>query len=617
MVSRTGKSISICLGYALLTASAYMCLHSPTAFAAVLLPSRDIWSYYLLVVLLAQLSVFVAGLFIRHSLTARSRQILITLASIVMVLAVAGIFLVGRMGAAALAPPYVGIVLIALGIGAGFAFFNLCWAQVFTQLEARSLYRLVILSYLIGLVIYLPVTLMPQDAVVPVIICAVLASAFLLNTCDAKYASPASQSTSAALQGAPSTVEGSPHAVPPSPHAVPPSSAHAARVSASHTVPPSSPHASSASASRAALQQLWRPVLCTAVFGFMSGLMLEISRHDGLSLGEFQQVSIIASLIVVAILLLPALILARPLDITSAYRISLPISAAGFLLLPFLFDALSGITIALVHMGLMTVSIVLWCLLATTAHNTGLPAHRVFGACLAATTLALLAGNAFGLLQGAFLTQSVLSLAAVALVSIYLLSMLSLVFFRGQGLARETRSDKASAENPLSREKFYLESCRQIATDAGLTPREAEMLPLLGSGRSIARMAELLFISENTAKSHVKSIYSKLGVHSKQELIDLVSEKTAASSTPISSQAAPIPSSTTPSPSASPSLQSGILASRASGAKAAPSAPATGARMAPSSPASPSATGAKAPSSAPGNRGEAEGSWPRRRRSPL
>ncbi len=32
-----------------------------------------------------------------------------------------------------------------------------------------------------------------------------------------------------------------------------------------------------------------------------------------------------------------------------------------------------------------------------------------------------------------------------------------------------------------------------------------------------------LVISRNTAKTHIKHIYSKLGVHSHQELIDLAS----------------------------------------------------------------------------------------------
>ena len=37
-------------------------------------------------------------------------------------------------------------------------------------------------------------------------------------------------------------------------------------------------------------------------------------------------------------------------------------------------------------------------------------------------------------------------------------------------------------------------------------------------------MAEALFVSENTVKSHCKNLYRKLGVHNRQEVFDLVEE---------------------------------------------------------------------------------------------
>ncbi len=51
---------------------------------------------------------------------------------------------------------------------------------------------------------------------------------------------------------------------------------------------------------------------------------------------------------------------------------------------------------------------------------------------------------------------------------------------------------------------------------------------LLVHGHTRAAIAKKLFISENTARAHAKSIYSKLGVHSKQQLIDYVETKTKA-----------------------------------------------------------------------------------------
>lgn len=33
------------------------------------------------------------------------------------------------------------------------------------------------------------------------------------------------------------------------------------------------------------------------------------------------------------------------------------------------------------------------------------------------------------------------------------------------------------------------------------------------------------FVSESTVKTHIKSIYAKLGIHSKQELIALIADR--------------------------------------------------------------------------------------------
>jgi DNA-binding NarL/FixJ family response regulator len=52
-----------------------------------------------------------------------------------------------------------------------------------------------------------------------------------------------------------------------------------------------------------------------------------------------------------------------------------------------------------------------------------------------------------------------------------------------------------------------------------LTPREREVLELLGQGRSNRRIAELLGISEHTAKFHVASVCGKLGAASRTEAV--------------------------------------------------------------------------------------------------
>lgn len=51
-----------------------------------------------------------------------------------------------------------------------------------------------------------------------------------------------------------------------------------------------------------------------------------------------------------------------------------------------------------------------------------------------------------------------------------------------------------------------------------LTPTEFQVLRLIGQGKSNDEIADALFISKNTVRSHIKSIYAKLNTHSRLQL---------------------------------------------------------------------------------------------------
>lgn len=68
----------------------------------------------------------------------------------------------------------------------------------------------------------------------------------------------------------------------------------------------------------------------------------------------------------------------------------------------------------------------------------------------------------------------------------------------------------------------FAQACDAVAAERGLTPRETEILGLLARGRNAPYIQERLVLSRNTVKTHVANIYGKLGVHSQQDLIDIV-----------------------------------------------------------------------------------------------
>jgi NarL family two-component system response regulator LiaR len=59
---------------------------------------------------------------------------------------------------------------------------------------------------------------------------------------------------------------------------------------------------------------------------------------------------------------------------------------------------------------------------------------------------------------------------------------------------------------------------REAAGPELLTPREAEVLELLQSGRSNAEIAQVLQVGIETVRTHARRIYRKLGVRTRREL---------------------------------------------------------------------------------------------------
>lgn len=118
------------------------------------------------------------------------------------------------------------------------------------------------------------------------------------------------------------------------------------------------------------------------------------------------------------------------------------------------------------------------------------------------------------------------TLAVVSLIVVYLLLMAGIFSFdRSEGVRGGASSDVSEkGEEPmpaLGGREFALDVW---AARYGLSARETEVFDLLAKGRNRSYVSKTLFISDNTTRTHMKNIYRKLGVHSHQELIDLLEQ---------------------------------------------------------------------------------------------
>lgn len=127
--------------------------------------------------------------------------------------------------------------------------------------------------------------------------------------------------------------------------------------------------------------------------------------------------------------------------------------------------------------------------------------------------LGFLFGYVFGFLITYVLDTSFLPLwiacstAGMSLLLMLLVSQQLNIDF----LAAVNRSGKKDGEN-----------AEDVAKAFSLSKRETEVFSYLAKGRTVSYISDTLFISSNTVDTHVKHIYAKLGVHSKQELINMV-----------------------------------------------------------------------------------------------
>ena len=58
-------------------------------------------------------------------------------------------------------------------------------------------------------------------------------------------------------------------------------------------------------------------------------------------------------------------------------------------------------------------------------------------------------------------------------------------------------------------------------TELGITPRELEILGLIAAGLSNREIAERLFVSENTVKTHSSRLFDKLGAQRRTQAVQL------------------------------------------------------------------------------------------------
>lgn len=174
--------------------------------------------------------------------------------------------------------------------------------------------------------------------------------------------------------------------------------------------------------------------------------------------------------------------------------------------------------------GYICFKVLLWALFAYISRASHVHPVRVFAVGEACISAGLLAGNGCmrliaslspGIGNGSIGLIVDLCVALLLFAYIFVLNERKII-----AIATKDADDKPHQQRFTAR-------CHALAGERQLSKRETEILILFARGRSAARIADDLYISSGTVSTHLRNIYRKLEVHSRQELIDLI-EGTAA-----------------------------------------------------------------------------------------
>ena len=270
---------------------------------------------------------------------------------------------------------------------------------------------------------------------------------------------------------------------------------------------------------------VFRIVLCVALVGFAHELMrtlyiqMDIASAGGAAYALVQALAgaaVVIGAILIALAMMSAKTLSMPRLCYGGITLFLMV---GVLLgpAPLLWASLTSIVPYAVNQAANSCfGLFMWIMTAALCQRFSATRVRTFALIRAGWALGPLAGlllGRFALLVGGLTPATVYACMLVAVLAVFV--AMGAVF--NERVLMETMDIL-----PLERRERFQDKCRLIIERYGLSEREGEIMIMFAKGRNLAYIQDELFISKSTVSTHRQHIYKKLGIHSQQELLDLV-----------------------------------------------------------------------------------------------
>lgn len=271
-----------------------------------------------------------------------------------------------------------------------------------------------------------------------------------------------------------------------------------------------------------------------AVFGLALGISRGFPAGEPVPMDAAQRIVHQMGVVALSLFILWWFIVKRKrLSFSFLWRIEIMLVAAGMLILSLLPGHFTSLAIATVNIADTLMLGVLWVTLQDVARHTTTDVYAVYGFAWATRVLSRDIGRVLIMVLGAVGASSYAVTAVIGIVVFALAASMALLL--SDGIPR-MRPLFAEDEKPPRKKVAQREPEEHTAPTPptglsawlrdtyDLSDRESEIALLIAQGRSKTYIAEQLFLSENTVRTHAKNAYIKLDVHSKQELMDLIEQ---------------------------------------------------------------------------------------------
>ncbi|HIY84187.1 helix-turn-helix transcriptional regulator [Rubneribacter sp.] len=272
----------------------------------------------------------------------------------------------------------------------------------------------------------------------------------------------------------------------------------------------------------------WKIGVCACLIGLADGVVraVFIAANEA-PVERFYLYPLVWASILTMGIIYGCVLFSREIGLRQVYKSVMLVMAVFFMLLP-VFTGLSDVESSIALAGYGTFNVLIWVLLADISFNFRFSSITVFGIGWGMITLGVLLGSMAGqaiCLLAPFAPQT---LSLVALLATLAILVSYMFVFRESDLIALTKPDDAQgdaqndAQEGEPRKRRFHDRCQDVAVEYRLSPKETEIMILFAKGRSSARIQEELYLSRGTVTTHLRHIYQKMDVHSKQEFLDVI-----------------------------------------------------------------------------------------------